>query len=271
MNISSSFSSRPSRPAAARRTVSRPGFTLIELLVVIAIIAILAAMLLPALAKAKEKAKRTACLSNMRQIGFGLVMYAGDHQDALPYGYDFNWPAQTIMTWWQDRLRPYMTTEEVYSCPSANPHSEMRDLRPRGTPDPLINDYMCSAHYGSGPASGKKQYEWNNGGHGSFVNNWNDGYSGPRSMSKSKNAVGTIAFFDGITNSFQLWRLEQTDAWYNAGFGPAFFGNNQSKANPTGGHVAKRHSNGFNANFMDGHAEYIKKSTLGMWTINPYD
>jgi len=98
---------------------ARRAFTLIELLVVIAIIAILAAMLLPALAKAKQKAKQTGCINNMRQIGLALVMYA-DNYNQYPSCFD---PAKQMYVW-QPRLVGLMgNNRNAFNCPSARADS----------------------------------------------------------------------------------------------------------------------------------------------------
>jgi len=91
----------------------RKGFTLIELLVVIAIIAILAAILFPVFAKAREKARTSSCQSNLKQLSIGLMQYTQDYDETLPRRY-FAAEAQS----WRVVIQPYLKSEQVFRCPS---------------------------------------------------------------------------------------------------------------------------------------------------------
>jgi len=105
----------PMSRLVAARTLRR-GFTLIELLVVIAIIAILAAILFPVFAQAREAARKTSCQSNLKQMSLGLTMYAQDYDESLPQG------SRTIngQAWrWMHQTFPYVKNAGIYHCPSS--------------------------------------------------------------------------------------------------------------------------------------------------------
>lgn len=92
----------------------RKGFTLIELLVVIAIIAILGAILFPVFARARENARRTSCLSNLKQIGLGIMQYTQDNDETMPV-YDFPPNGQNG---WAHAIAPYLKSDQLFQCPS---------------------------------------------------------------------------------------------------------------------------------------------------------
>src|SRR5947209_14838124 len=108
-------------------SMRKRGFTLIELLVVIAIIAILAAILFPVFAQAREQARKTSCLSNLKQIGIALTMYRQDFDGRGPFGgweagpagqFNTNGPTSKFFEDWQFTLQPDVKNAQMFRCPS---------------------------------------------------------------------------------------------------------------------------------------------------------
>lgn len=191
----------------------RPGFTLVELLVVIAIISVLAALLLPALSRAKQRAWATTCLGNVRQVGMAAAMYAGDFDDALPRS------AHQGQSW-VGSLQPYCSGTSLWRCP--------RDAQQTRTFSYALNDYLLPPPTGSGERDFSKttllpvtsetlllaecadKYLYNDHFHFSPVN---DGDYSPASFARevavARHLTGAnYLFVDGHVQ-FQKWSLVQ--------------------------------------------------------------
>jgi len=125
----------------------RSGFTLIELLVVIAIIAILASILFPVFAQAREKARQTTCLNNIKQVTLGMIQYQQDYDETVPYNTECNnrdlhdnpvppaCIAGRAVLGWVDLVDPYVRNRAVFKCPSdiASPEPLQGELNMQGT------------------------------------------------------------------------------------------------------------------------------------------
>ena len=110
---------------------SSRAFTLIEILVVIAIIAILAAILFPVFARARENARRASCMSNLKQLGLGVMMYTQDYDDHVPSAFQYEVPGdKNYLNSWMQLIMPYTKSAQLCVCPSWSQASVYTDNGP---------------------------------------------------------------------------------------------------------------------------------------------
>lgn len=118
------------------------GFTLIELLVVIAIISILAAILFPVFARARENARRASCQSNLKQIGLGMFMYSQDYDEKFVSHFMVDTPDKSNPYGWADALQPYLKSTQIFQCPSETNSAALGTSGTfSGIPDPTAFGY----------------------------------------------------------------------------------------------------------------------------------
>ena len=265
----------------------RQGFTLIELLVVIAIIAILAAILFPVFAQAREKARATSCLSNMKQIGLGIMMYAQDYDEVYPTYASYvtsariqnpldpnDKPGGTTgigrRPMWQAKIYPYLKNWDIYHCPSdaASPTNLVAKFH--NISYGYNYGYMSVLRVTADPGDAS-------------VTQWFEGVS----MSSVTKPAGIVVVVDaGGINAFGNSAstlgsmVNPPDAWpsqyyfygpdtvgWGATCGNYYAGTGGAKWANTGG-FAWRHNEGGNACYADGHAKFTKIGTGAEGTNN---
>ncbi len=234
---------------------SRYGFTLIELLVVIAIIAILAAILFPVFAKAREKARQTSCLSNTRQLGVAGLQYAADHDHAFPLPFVFEggtvywdywtsvcdpviWPSEAMVA--NNSVRPYTKSLQILACPSA-PREDVYNAYAAG---PAWNAYSFNT-YLSGNAE-------------SVVREPAQTFMWSEAMGRNFGSA-TIQF--PIYTRYMADPYPQTD-WYvpfsnQPGDGGAIYWANMASVD------MRLHNEGMNYAYADGHSKWQREGSPG--------
>jgi prepilin-type N-terminal cleavage/methylation domain-containing protein/prepilin-type processing-associated H-X9-DG protein len=216
------------------------GFTLIELLVVIAIIAILAAILFPVFAQAREKARAATCLSNMKQIAIASSMYVQDYDEQMvpTYQYYAGFSGNVnYLRWWYDMILPYVKNWGVIQCPSGR--------------------YFNT--------SGVTKVDFNSSGVGGVWTSYgtcsNDvcvgSFGGAKSYAAVKEPANTIWVGESLSGP-ELWNRDGLWAWTCP--------KNEIPAGRRSANVAcDRHNGGANYAFVDGHAKWLRKTTPEMW------
>jgi prepilin-type N-terminal cleavage/methylation domain-containing protein/prepilin-type processing-associated H-X9-DG protein len=239
----------------------RRGFTLIELLVVIAIIAILAAILFPVFAQAREKARGISCLSNTKQMGIALQMYVQDYDEHVCFNNDGNWfqyPAGSgnyYINTWYTLIQPYIKNYAVYVCPSASVNTGLF----------AGYDYSPASPWKSGPNVGSIQASFT-------LNNYYDYYAygelfqspTPATIASIDAPAGLIFCSDGGQSPRTAWDPEQI-VTQNGGLAIDKTGS-VPYIYAVGGYpqgaLYGRHTQGLNNVFFDGHAKFMQLNAV---------